>query len=77
LRCYTLFQESYDCCRRAASYLRWEHGDADSYVPTLYPRGGRRRPKRPHVVRGEEEAAETGVDATLSGLGDGAGPLDG
>jgi hypothetical protein len=38
---YTLFARTYDQLRRVAEFLRWEHGDADSFVPSLY--AGRKR----------------------------------
>jgi len=44
-RCYTLFIRAYDCCRQAASFLRWKEGDADRVTPPLSPRPKKRRPK--------------------------------
>ncbi|MEJ7732377.1 MAG: hypothetical protein WKG00_24630 [Polyangiaceae bacterium] len=38
LRCFVLFVESYDWCRRAATYLRWKEQDGDALVPSLYRR---------------------------------------
>ncbi len=41
-RAYTLFVKAYDQARRAIQYVRWEEGDADKIVPSLYAgRGGR------------------------------------
>lgn len=48
-RAFTLFANAYDQCRRAAAYLRWDHGDADELVPSIY--GGR------NVRRGKAEPA--------------------
>ena len=45
---FTLFARRYDQLRRAATYLRWEEGDADSVVPSIFAKA-----KRP---RGEAEA---------------------
>jgi hypothetical protein len=44
-RAFTLFVSTYDEVRRAISFLRWKHGDADSFVPSLYAgrSSGRRR----------------------------------
>ncbi len=63
-RAFTLFVQAYDQVRRAVSYLRWDHGDADRIVPSLYAgRGGRRR--------GEPE---TDVPTPTNGNGNGATP---
>ena len=43
-RAFTLFVRAYDECRRAATYLRWQEGDADELVPSLY--SGRNAPRR-------------------------------
>jgi hypothetical protein len=41
-RAYTLFVNAYDQLRRAAMFVRWQQGDADKFVPSLYAgRGGR------------------------------------
>lgn len=40
-RAFTLFANAYDQCRRAATYLRWNEGDADELVASLH--GGRTR----------------------------------
>ncbi len=34
-RAFTLMYRAYDACRRAVSYLRWEQGDADEFMPPL------------------------------------------
>ena len=33
---YALFIEAYDQVRRAVTFLRWDHGDADEIAPSLY-----------------------------------------
>ena len=43
-RCFTLFMKAYAQVRRAVVYLRYEEGDADSFVPSLYL--GRRGPTK-------------------------------
>ncbi|MGK3992261.1 hypothetical protein [Sorangium sp. So ce1024] len=43
-RAFTLLVNAYDACRRAASYLRWNEGDADAIAPSLFARGGGRKP---------------------------------
>jgi hypothetical protein len=53
---FTLFMRAYDQIRRAAEYLRWDDGDAETYVPLLS--GGRKR-------RRSEETAPTGEAAQL------------
>ncbi len=35
-RAFSLFVNAYDQCRRAAAYLRWNEGDADELLPSLY-----------------------------------------
>lgn len=34
-RAFTLMYRAYEACRRAVSYLRWEQGDADEFMPPL------------------------------------------
>ncbi|MCX4245121.1 hypothetical protein [Paraliomyxa miuraensis] len=41
-RAFTLFSEVYDQCRRGVTFLRWHEGDADQFVPSLYPKRGPR-----------------------------------
>ena len=41
-RAFTLLVRKYDECRRAVVALRWHEGDADAYMPTLYPKRRRR-----------------------------------
>ncbi|NUQ75530.1 MAG: hypothetical protein HUU21_18450 [Polyangiaceae bacterium] len=43
-RAYTLFARAYDQCRRAASYLRWDDGDADAFAPSFFANRGNRKP---------------------------------
>ncbi|WP_437590230.1 hypothetical protein [Sorangium sp. So ce1000] len=43
-RAFTLLVNAYDACRRAASYLRWNEGDAEAIAPSLFARGGGRKP---------------------------------
>jgi len=40
-RFYTLFYVAYDQVRRAVTYLRWDHDDADLYAPSVHLRGAR------------------------------------
>lgn len=42
-RAFTLFMNAYDQVRRAATYLRWDEGDADTIVPSLYAGRGHRK----------------------------------
>jgi len=53
-RAFTLFQRNYEACRKAAAYLRWDEGDADSLVPSLFIKSKSRKP----VV--EEPPADAG-----------------
>jgi hypothetical protein len=44
-RAFTLLVRAYDQCRRAATYLRWDEGDADEFAPSLFAnRGSRSKP---------------------------------
>ncbi len=36
-RAYTVLVRAYDQCRRAVTFLRWCHGDAEQWVPPLHP----------------------------------------
>ncbi len=42
VRAFTLLLLIYDRCRRAVVALRWHEGDADTFMPTLYPKRRRR-----------------------------------
>jgi hypothetical protein len=35
-RAYTLFVQAYDEVRRPVTYVRWEEGDVDEIVPSLF-----------------------------------------
>jgi hypothetical protein len=52
---YTLFSRAYDQLRRAAEYLRWDEGDAETFVPLLS--GGRKR-RGSEVTEVNQAAAE-------------------
>lgn len=56
LRAFTLLSRAYNEARRAAVYLRWNDGDADSLVPSFYGavQGDAKAPtrKRPRRSRG-------------------------
>lgn len=61
-RAFTLFVKAYDQCRRAASYLRWNEGDAEELVPSLY--GGRNMNKRAQDdAQSPEESPSGGEEA--------------
>jgi hypothetical protein len=43
-RAFALFLRAYNEVRRAVSFLRWNHGDVDSIIPSLYSvKGGRKK----------------------------------
>ena len=44
-RAYTLFVNTYDACQRAVYFLRWNEGDAASFAPSIFGKGGRRKEK--------------------------------
>lgn len=48
---FTVFVRAYDQTRRGVTYLRWDEGDADKIVPSLYPH-------RPRRSGGEAEHVE-------------------
>jgi hypothetical protein len=64
LRAFTALVTSYDQARRAAIYLRWAEGDADTIAPSLY--AGRRR-RKPGVVAGADVAASADANASAPG----------
>ncbi len=53
-RAFTLFVRTYDEVRRAITYLRWHHDDADEIAPSIY--AGRQRRRTP------PEQRDTGTD---------------
>lgn len=42
-RAFTLMYRAHDACRRAISYLRWEQGDADEFMPPLMKKAAARK----------------------------------
>jgi len=54
-RAFTLLHRSYEQCRRAVSYLRWDDGDASDIVPPLRPSG---RPEG--GITGEPQPSDDG-----------------
>jgi hypothetical protein len=42
-RAFTVFVRAYNQIRRAVTYLRWEHGDANEFAPSLYERRNLKR----------------------------------
>jgi hypothetical protein len=58
---FTLFVRAYDEARRAVSFLRWKHGDADVIAPSLY--GGRTRSRKDDGA----EPVSTSESATTNG----------
>jgi hypothetical protein len=63
-RAYSLFWKAYDQCRRAASYLRWNHGDADEFAPSLHVgRSGRKPGPGKEPDAGEPESGHSNAPA--------------
>jgi len=60
-RMFTLFVRSYDVVRRAISYLRWNHEDADKIAPSLYSARATRR-----------KGTDVSTDPNTPGAGSGA-----
>ncbi|WP_437601206.1 hypothetical protein WMF28_06490 [Sorangium sp. So ce590] len=60
-RAFTLLVNAYDACRRAVSYLRWKEGDADAIAPSLFARGGGRKPGagKNNAGGGDDDGAST------------------
>jgi hypothetical protein len=56
-RALRLMVDAYDDVRRAVAYLRWKHGDADAYTPSLFAR--RRRAARAGEGAGDAPAEPT------------------
>jgi hypothetical protein len=59
-RAFTLFVRAYGQARRAISYLRWDEGDADEIIPSLYK--GRNR----GAARSQEEAPANAAPAAAA-----------
>lgn len=59
VRAFALFKRAYDQAARAAHYLRWSDGDAESYAPNVFKAPRARKPK----AAGEESALPPPVDA--------------
>ena len=67
---------AYDACRRAVSYLRWNEGDADAIAPSLFARGGGRKPGAgKNNAGGGEDGAEEGGGASAEPGAPGGEPL--
>lgn len=59
-RVFTLFYLAYDQVRRAISYLRWDAGDANEIIPSLYAG----RPNTNIAKKNADEASVDGVNRT-------------
>jgi hypothetical protein len=62
LRGYSYLLKTYDQVRRAMTYLRWDHGDADLIAPSLYSFRKRKNaaaPKQPKTPSGDAAATAT------------------
>lgn len=66
-RAFTLFTRAYESCRQAVSYLRWNRGDADLLVPSLFTRPRSRKASAP---------AETAPDANGANGSAASGPSE-
>jgi hypothetical protein len=56
-RAFTLFTREYDQVRRSVIYLRWNEGDADEVVPSLYAKRRRAKKKAEHAQTAEQASA--------------------
>jgi len=77
-RAYALFVSAYDQARRAVSHLRWDEGDVDTIVPSLYAgRGGRgRKPSESEAPTSSKPALLTpGTPATAAPADDSTQPV--
>lgn len=59
---FSLFVRAYDEARRGVAYLRWNEGDVDKIVPSLYPHRPRRSSGQIDDAEDVEDV-EDGVDA--------------
>jgi hypothetical protein len=82
-RAFTLFLHTYDQVRRAVHFLRWDQGDADSIVPSLYAvgRSPRRKAEETDMPTQPLEMTKPAVPAAVrkpaAGSGTGARPAVG
>lgn len=60
-RAFTVFQRAYERCRQAAAYLRWDEGDAESLVPSLFLRPRSRKV----AVAGPEDEPTQGSEGVM------------
>ena len=51
-RTFTLFYRVYDQLRRGARFIRWDEGDTDDFVPSLYAHRRRRQEESPNADEG-------------------------
>ncbi len=61
IRAFSLFVGTYQKVRRAVGYLRWDEGDVDSIIPSLYAARFRRVKK---AVSAEVESTQDGAVST-------------
>jgi hypothetical protein len=61
-RTFALFARAYDACRRGVTFLRWNEGDVDWYVPSLYGN----RVRRPATRRRSPVAVAQPVAAAFA-----------
>jgi hypothetical protein len=68
-RGFTLFVGAYDACTRAVTYLRWYHGDAELFAPSIYVK---RRRGRVAATSEPAEPASSSTDPSPAANGGGA-----
>ncbi|MFO0711452.1 MAG: hypothetical protein U0353_16495 [Sandaracinus sp.] len=67
-RAFSKFVHTYDQLRRAMTFLRWDEGDVDSVIPSLWAgRGGRGKRTEVEVAKDETKSGETKSGETKSG----------
>ena len=73
-RAFTLFSIAYNEIRRSVCFLRWNEGDADEIVPSLYKgRGGRGAASASSTTATAGSTTATGGQAAAAGAGAEAG----
>ncbi len=63
VRAFSLFVKAYGDLRRAVSYVRWNEGDVDTIIPSLYQGRGGRKKEAPAPTADRFQAATAEPDA--------------
>lgn len=67
LKAFTLLIRAYERARKAVTFLRWDHGDADTLVPSLYAGRGNGGRRKSELSNAKDDANANDASAPAAG----------